>query len=175
MPPTRHKSSTRAQQTLAFGPNSNKVTKPSVPSLAKKPPKPTEDQLLQVVSEVSTPSPLPEEATIVKSPRALAIRGQEPTKQEDAPSEVEEKAAKVPDTQVKSYWEGKEVERIAPRVHQQGLSVNEKILRHFDLSSQYGVCVPQPQPQPPYYALGIFKRGGANYGLANSPASAFLA
>ena len=26
-------------------------------------------------------------------------------------------------------------------VHQQGLSLNEKILRHFDLSSQYGPCI----------------------------------
>lgn len=24
--------------------------------------------------------------------------------------------------------------------HQQGMEVEEKILRHFDLSSQYGVC-----------------------------------
>lgn len=27
-------------------------------------------------------------------------------------------------------------------VHQQDLDLNEKILRHFDLSSQYGVCHP---------------------------------
>jgi hypothetical protein len=26
-------------------------------------------------------------------------------------------------------------------VHQEDLSMNEKILRHFDLSSQYGVCL----------------------------------
>lgn len=26
--------------------------------------------------------------------------------------------------------------------HQQGMDVEEKILRHFDLSSQYGVCCP---------------------------------
>lgn len=52
---------------------------------------------------------------------------------------AEEKGAKVSDAQVKRYWKGKEDERIAPRVHQRGLSVNEKILRHFDLSSQYGV------------------------------------
>ena len=40
---------------------------------------------------------------------------------------------------MKRYWKSKEDERIAPRVHQQGLNANEKILRHFDLSSQYGV------------------------------------
>ena len=26
-------------------------------------------------------------------------------------------------------------------MHQQGLSLNEKILRHFDLSSQFGPCI----------------------------------
>ena len=52
---------------------------------------------------------------------------------------VEERARKVPETQIRKYWKSKEEERIAPRVHQAGLSVNEKILRHFDLSSQYGV------------------------------------
>lgn len=54
---------------------------------------------------------------------------------------MEEKAKKIPETQIRKYWKGKEDERIAPRVHQQGLSVNEKILRHFDLSSQYGVSL----------------------------------
>ena len=60
-------------------------------------------------------------------------------KVEDVRSEAEEKGGKVSDAQVKRYWKSKEDERIAPRVHQQGLGVNEKILRHFDLSSQYGV------------------------------------
>ena len=31
--------------------------------------------------------------------------------------------------------------RVMGIVHQQGLSLNEKILRHFDLSSQYGPCI----------------------------------
>ncbi len=56
-------------------------------------------------------------------------------------SEAEERGGRVSDAQVKRYWKGKEDERIAPRVHQRGLSVHEKILRHFDLSSQYGVSL----------------------------------
>ncbi len=56
-------------------------------------------------------------------------------------SEAEERGSRVSDAQVKRYWKSKEDERIAPRVHQRGLSVNEKILRHFDLSSQYGVSL----------------------------------
>lgn len=92
-----------------------------------------------------TPSPPPQDEyppppeQQLESPRALAIRGQGAVKVEDVKSEAEEKGSKVSDAQVKRYWKGKEDERIAPRVHQRGLSVNEKILRHFDLSSQYGV------------------------------------
>ena len=63
---------------------------------------------------------------------------------------VEERARKIPETQIRKYWKSKEDERIAPRVHQTGLSVNEKILRHFDLSSQYGVINKStPLPPPP--------------------------
>lgn len=79
---------------------------------------------------------------IPESPsRGLPIRDQAAPKQAQG-SEIEQKAARVPETQTRKYWRGKEDERIAPRVHQQGLSVNEKILRHFDLSSQYGVSLP---------------------------------
>lgn len=146
MPPTRRKASNpgaRAQQTLAFGPNSNKVTKPSIPPQSKKLSKASQDDLSKAVAvELSTPEPeindIEPEAQIL-SPRTLAIRKQAPAPQAEG-SEIEQKAAKIPDTQLRKYWIGKEDERIAPRVHQQGLSVNEKILRHFDLSSQYGVC-----------------------------------
>lgn len=155
MPPTRRKpsgSNARAQQTLAFGPHSNKVTKPSVPAAGKKKPSltPTDSERLQkAVADISTPSPGPEDEypprpeEQLESPRSLAIRGQGAAKTEDVKSELEEKGSKVSDAQVKKYWKGKEDERIAPRVHQRGLSVNEKILRHFDLSSQYGVS-PSP-------------------------------
>lgn len=152
MPPTRRKpsaSTARAQQTLTFGPNSNKVTKPSLPAAAgkKKPaPPPTDsDRLQKAVADLSTPSPAPEDEyppppeQQLDSPRTLAIRGQSAAGAQDVKSEVVEKGRKVSDAQVKRYWKGKEDERIAPRVHQRGLSVDEKILRHFDLSSQYGV------------------------------------
>lgn len=151
MPPTRRKpsgSTARAQQTLAFGPNSNKVTKPSLPAAGKKKSSltPTDSARLQkAVADIATPSPDPEDENPplpeeqLESPRALAIRGQGAAKVEDVKSEAEEKGSKVSDAQVKRYWKSKEDERTAPRVHQRGLSVNEKILRHFDLSSQYGV------------------------------------
>lgn len=51
------------------------------------------------------------------------------------------KARKVTDSQIKRYWKEKESERLAGRVHQEELSVEEKVLRLFDMSSQYGVSI----------------------------------
>ena len=70
--------------------------------------------------------PQPEEEEVVESV--------EPEK-----TEAEVQAEKLSDTQINKYWKAIEKERKAPRVHQQGLSVHEKVLRYFDVSSQYGV------------------------------------
>ena len=42
-------------------------------------------------------------------------------------------------------------------VHQEHLSMNEKILRHFDLSSQYGPCIgiPRLRRWKRAYGLGL--------------------
>jgi len=58
-------------------------------------------------------------------------------------SEDEEKASQVSDAQIKKYWRECEKVRRAPRVHQEDLSIEEKILRLFDMSSQYGVSLPE--------------------------------
>ena len=125
MPPTRRKSlAPNAQQTLAFGPRSNKVTKPSIPTSSKNP-KPS-SQLSKAVSteELSAPdsSTAPENVNptkvkeeVVEIPdadRGLAFRVQ--GKQPGA-DEIDEKARKVPDAQIKRYWRAKEEERKAPR------------------------------------------------------------
>lgn len=156
MPPTRRNPTTRAQRTLAFGPNSNKVTKPSLASQSKKLSKPSSETLQKAATAEVVSTPEPEIAAgddeeheqlrlqeQLASPRTLAIRHQtHVTTAQPERSELEQKAAKISETQVRKYWKGKEDERSAPRVHQQGLSVHEKILRHFDLSSQYGVSFP---------------------------------
>ncbi|OBT79035.1 hypothetical protein VF21_02385 [Pseudogymnoascus sp. 05NY08] len=87
----------------------------------------------------------------------------------------EEAAEKVPHNQVLKYWRATEAERLAPRVHQAGLSTEEKILRYFDMSSQYGPCVGIPRRKrwlrahrlglaPPIEALAVLvkedKKGG---------------
>lgn len=53
----------------------------------------------------------------------------------------EEKAKKVTDAQIKRFWKERENERISRRVHQEDLSVEEKVLRFWDMSSQFGVCL----------------------------------
>ena len=53
--------------------------------------------------------------------------------------EEEVEARKVTETRIKAYWRAKERERKAPRVHQEGLTVGEKVLREWDMSGQYGV------------------------------------
>lgn len=54
-------------------------------------------------------------------------------------SEVEKKAQKISERQIASYWKKLESERKAKRVHQEDLSLAEKVLRYFDVSQQYGV------------------------------------
>ena len=81
-------------------------------------------------------------------------------------------AQKITDAQIKKYWKREEDSRLAPRgmfslislsyshpttktniltspspVHQQTIHTHEKILRHFDLSSEYGPCIGIPRLQ----------------------------
>ncbi|KAK1966527.1 DNA polymerase delta [Colletotrichum sublineola] len=51
------------------------------------------------------------------------------------------RATKISDAQINNYWKLIEAQRIAPRVHQQDVSLAEKVLRYFDVSSQYGPCI----------------------------------
>jgi len=53
----------------------------------------------------------------------------------------EARARRVSDAQVKRYWRKKEEARIVPRVHQEGLSVEEKVLREWDVCGEFGVSV----------------------------------
>lgn len=50
-------------------------------------------------------------------------------------------ALKISDAQIRRYWNAREAERKAPRIHQEDLNIEEKILRLFDMSSTYGVRI----------------------------------
>ena len=56
----------------------------------------------------------------------------------------EERASQVTDAQIRQYWKEREAERKAPRVHQDDVSIEERVLRLFDMSSQFGVCLLPP-------------------------------
>lgn len=176
MPPSRRKPSNtttgaRAQQTLAFGPTPNKITKASLPPTTanskKKPHPPTDTARLQkALSDKlpTTPSeekeeeeeeanddepPRPPEEQedaqsaktnlTIRPPAEAEAKTDDLKKQKTRSETMEGKGSPVSEAQIRRYWQGKEEERIAPRVHQTGLSVEEKVLRHFDLSTQYGV------------------------------------
>jgi len=159
----------RAQSTLSFGKGQqNRVTKPSLsaaqqnkkskkdPALYDITPADAEPELeepttadVAIVEQVAqeTEDPLAQKRSTTTED-VLGGKAQEST--DGATSGVlgsgwvgdeEQRARKVKDSQVKAYWRTKEQERKAPRVHQESLSLDEKILREWDMSGQYGPCI----------------------------------
>jgi DNA polymerase delta subunit 4 len=139
MPTTRRSTGragpTKGQSTISFH---HKVTKASAPQDAKK-------AVLSApaVAKVEAPAeekPV-EEEIVANSESASEDEQEEAEVVEPVPekSEAEVKAEKLSDAQINKYWKSVENERIAPRVHQKDLSTSEKVLRYFDVSSQYGV------------------------------------
>ncbi len=118
-----------SQKTLSFG--NSKVTKPLPKDL-----KPSTTIPPSKVEEVLDLGHISSAAAVEQQARIEIER----TKKERTAEEL--KAEKVTDAQIKKYWREREAERKAPRVHQEGLSVEEQVLRLFDMSSQYGVSQP---------------------------------
>ncbi|KAF1928139.1 uncharacterized protein M421DRAFT_421319 [Didymella exigua CBS 183.55] len=143
MPPKRRVSGPTAksqQSTLAFHGGANKVTKPGARAqdakkdvLLKSATKATQAEVidLETVDEVK---PTTVEADIIgQVEKEVAAQ-----KVETAPED--EAARRITDSTIKKYWAAKENQRLAPRVHQNDLSLHEKVLREFDMSAQYGPC-----------------------------------
>ena len=132
MPPTRRSRSSLgpaekgAQSKLSF--SNSKVHKPTAKeSPLSKSITPSESKTLDLGHVTSAP------AVEAQAKIELAKPQVEKTAEEL-------KAEKVTDAHIRKYWKLREEERKAPRVHQEGLAVEEKILRLFDMSSQFGVC-----------------------------------
>jgi DNA polymerase delta subunit 4 len=116
-----------SQKTLSFG---HKVTKAGTNPFAK-----------DAKAKAHTINPKTLDVGHVDSEAAVAEQARievESFKRERTAEE--ERASKVTDAQIRRYWREREAERKAPRVHQEGVSLEEKILRLFDMSSQFGVC-----------------------------------
>ncbi|KAK4189819.1 DNA polymerase delta subunit 4 [Podospora australis] len=121
------------QSTISF---KNKITKSNVPSVAgkivSKPAVRTKEVVLPPSSE---PEGTAEEEEVVEVKKE--------TKTEKK-SEAEIRAAKVTDAAINKYWKGIEDSRMAKEVHRKhtrDLTTGEKVLRYFDVSSQYGPCI----------------------------------
>lgn len=145
MPPKRRTSGTTSkshQSTLAFHGASNKVTKSGTRAQnAKKniidqpAAKDTKPEVANVVTTDST-EPTTAEAAIIEQTE------QEVVAQQITSTPEEDEARKISEAKIKKYWADKEEERKAFRVHQNDLSIHEKVLREFDMSGQYGVSIP---------------------------------
>ncbi|KAL2222246.1 putative DNA polymerase delta subunit 4 [Thermoascus aurantiacus ATCC 26904] len=163
MPPVRRRggnpAASRAQQsTLSFG-SKSRVTKPSAaqaPSKKLKDVEPIVDNVAADTRPADTvePDQVPVTPPVGSSKPHIAevvVSEQAKAEVEQPLSEEDKEALKITDADLKRYWEEKEAERKAPRdvltvylshtVHQEDLSLHEKILRHFDLSTQYGPCI----------------------------------
>lgn len=129
------------QATISFSKQGlNRVTK----TTAQRDSKPTKknDALLEAISTHAISQPTTADAAIEEQAEAELVNIQAPKSEphsSDEPDDYEKRAIKITDAQIKKYWQQKEAERKAPRVHQQGLDMSEKILREFDMSGQYGV------------------------------------
>ncbi|TLS25410.1 hypothetical protein PpBr36_07224 [Pyricularia pennisetigena] len=135
MPTTRRSASAQGaagkQSKLSF---THRVTKPVAPAGKKK--------------LVSSPlvKELPSEKKLDPEPEIQIEQEEEfeipaPVEAVKEKSEAEIKAEKITSAQIRKYWKGVEAQRLAPRVHQEDLDVGEKVLRYFDVSSQYGPCI----------------------------------
>ncbi|KAF4214403.1 hypothetical protein CNMCM8980_002540 [Aspergillus fumigatiaffinis] len=149
MPTTRRRGGNTAasrsgQSTLSFG-GKSRVTKPSATSTRSQKTK----DLAPISAAVSSTEAVPDPDQVPVAPSEpsqphvaeLAVRQQAREEIQQPLSEEDQKAIKITEQELQRYWKKEEQTRKAPRVHQEDLSLHEKILRHFDLSSQYGPCI----------------------------------
>ncbi|KAL9088946.1 MAG: hypothetical protein Q9165_006003 [Trypethelium subeluteriae] len=150
-----------SQSTLSFN-NKNRITKPTTAASTKdlRSSKPKTDPALldSLVSEEdqkASPTTAATDATshisaqdVETSPTTAEAAILQQAEQEKARvveaaemTPEEERARKVSDAKIKAYWREKERQSLAPRVHQEGLSMEEKVLRLWDMSGEYGPCI----------------------------------
>lgn len=171
MPPKRNTPSTaarnqRSQSTLSFNKQGrNRITKPTAQRDIKFSKKdPALFDITPAEAELDLQEPTTAEAAIAEQAAASSADplDESATKTEDVlggrasisdtgavggkagsgwQADEEMQARKISDAQINTYWRKKGQERKAPRVHQQGLSVHEKVLREWDMSGQYGVSL----------------------------------
>ncbi|RDA94892.1 hypothetical protein CP533_4329 [Ophiocordyceps camponoti-saundersi (nom. inval.)] len=128
----------KAQSTLSF---SGRVTKNTVRE-AKKDITPA--AIAKITPQIQSEDEIVKEEEVEEEEEEEEEESQPSQLTEPPPperTEAEDRAEKVSRAQIASYWNAVERQRKAPRVHQQDVEMCEKVLRYFDVSSQYGPCV----------------------------------
>ncbi|KAJ5760341.1 hypothetical protein N7520_007497 [Penicillium odoratum] len=130
MPP-RRRAAANAQSALSFG--SSRVTKPTATPTTLHKAKNLDSTATRKTNQSASATPEPSKPQLAD----LVVRQPEPKKIETA---EEKQALQLSLKDLREYW-GEKDSKKPVRVHEQGLSMEEKILRNFDLSSQYGPCI----------------------------------
>jgi DNA polymerase delta subunit 4 len=142
MPPKRRSTGPAGksqQSTLAFHGASNRVVKPGTraanakKNLLTKSTKKEEKPIVEDVQVIDVDEPTTAEAAIIVQT--------EQVQQQTQSTPEEDEAKRITKKRIETYWKNQISESKAPRAHQEGLSLEEKILRKFDMSGQYGVSV----------------------------------
>ncbi|KAI1364929.1 DNA polymerase delta, subunit 4-domain-containing protein [Xylaria arbuscula] len=138
MPATRRSSGggrpAGKQATLSFNHRVTKSVPKSAKNFASTPAKsPLAKHVINIEPDVKDEDEDENEKVQVEEPKQVAP--------EHEKTEAELRADKISDRQISQYWRDIENERRTKRLHQDDLSLAEKILRYWDVSSEYGPCV----------------------------------
>ncbi|KAJ5539571.1 hypothetical protein N7513_007903 [Penicillium frequentans] len=168
MPP-RRRAAANAQSRITFG-SQSRVTKPSTTPTTLHKGKNLDSTALQKADQSASATPEPENVVVPEPSKPLvtelAVRQPEPKQIQTA---EEKQALKVSLKDLRKYWKDKNSDE-PPRWHQGGVNLEEKILRNFDMSSQYGPCIGMDRTQrwrrahrlglnPPIEVLTVLLKG----------------
>ncbi|KAF3490851.1 uncharacterized protein GIQ15_00368 [Arthroderma uncinatum] len=81
------------------------------------------------------------EATPASTTSTAVVEEQARAEAAQPKSKEDQRAEALTIRDLENYWRAEENKRTAPRVHQKYISMEERILRHFDLCNQYGPCI----------------------------------
>ncbi|KAI5813346.1 DNA polymerase delta, subunit 4-domain-containing protein [Pyronema omphalodes] len=155
MPPKRTSTKPARQSTLSFN---SKVTKPARTSSKKLDGKATKTKARTItapvfrdsqdsdVVEIEPPKTSVKKNEVIKN-EVIPVKEKEEDKEQEKNTgrgkKEEEKivAPKISEARITAYYTAILSSRLLAPVHQSELSATEKILRNFDLSSQYGPCI----------------------------------
>ncbi|KAE9967083.1 hypothetical protein EG328_008422 [Venturia inaequalis] len=128
------KKSTSKQATLAFHGSANKVTKPSITAPGK---------VKKDLHLPNLPTSVQSDADSIDTPTTseIAVIEQAVSEAKAPLTKEEQEAERVGEAQIKKYWREKELTRMFKRVHQEDLSLHEKVCREFDTDGRFGPCI----------------------------------